>query len=231
MNPIDAAGRRIGVFGGTFNPIHYGHLRAALEVREKLGLEKIFFVPSGNPPLKNSDIAPAADRHEMTRLATASHHFFEVSDIECRQQEKSYTVNTLRVLRGMYPGIRICLVLGIDSFLDIPTWHQHVKLLEEADFVVISRPGHTFSSLTRMLRSDSGMLAALDASSTDVLPAHIEGGRNAMLLNVTPFHVSATMIRGLLREGKSIKYLLPEVVESYIISHNLFLEGSGSLRK
>jgi nicotinate-nucleotide adenylyltransferase len=200
-------------------------------VREKMGLEKMFFIPSGNPPLKSSDIAPAADRHEMTRIATASNHFFEVSDIECRQQKKSYTVNTLRVLRGMYPGTGICLVLGIDSFLEIPTWHQHMKLLEEASFVVISRPGRTFSSLSGMLRADYGMLAALDASSADVLPARIEGGKDAVLLNVTPFHISATMIRALLREGKSIKYLLPEAVESYIISHNLFLEGSGSLRK
>jgi nicotinate-nucleotide adenylyltransferase len=231
MNPIDEAGRRVGVFGGTFNPIHYGHLRAALEVREKLGFEKIFFVPSGNPPLKSSDLAPAADRHEMTRLATVSHPFFEVSDIECKQQGKSYTVNTLRVLRSMHPGIRICLVLGIDSFLEIPAWYQHMKLLEEADFVVISRPGCTFSSLSPMLPTDPGMLATLDATSTEVLPTHIESGRDAILLNVTPFHISATMIRDLLRGGKSIKYLLPEAVESYIISHNLFLEGSGSLRK
>jgi len=231
MDPIDAADRRVGVFGGTFNPIHYGHLRAALEVREKLGLEKILFVPSGNPPLKISDLAPAANRHEMTRLATASHPFFEVSDIECRQQGKSYTLNTLRALRGMHPGISICLVLGIDSFLEIPAWHQHVKLLEETDIVVISRPGCTFSSLSRMLEADPGMLSALDSASMDVLASHIGRGRDAVLLNVTPFRISATMIRGLIRGGKSIKYLLPEAVESYIISHNLFLEGSGSLRK
>jgi nicotinate-nucleotide adenylyltransferase len=230
MKPLAGVANRIGVFGGTFNPIHYGHLRAALEVREKLGFERISFVPSGNPPLKSSDLAPAADRLDMTRLATLSYPLFEISDIECRQHGKSYTVETLRILRGMYPEKRLYLILGIDAFLEIPAWYQPTTLLEEYDFVVISRPSYTFSSLSPMLSIDSSMMGALDASSIGTMTTYLKSGREAILLNVTPLQISATVIRKLVRMGKDIKYLLPEAVESYIISHNLFQEGSGSLR-
>jgi nicotinate-nucleotide adenylyltransferase len=230
MKPLTGVANRVGIFGGTFNPIHCGHLRAALEVREKLEFEKIFFVPSGNPPLKSSDLAPAADRLEMTRLATLSYPLFEVSDIECRQHGKSYTVETLKILRGMYPEKRLYLILGIDAFLEIHAWYQPMTLLEEHDFVVISRPAYMFSSLSPMLSTDSAMMGAFDASSTGTMTTYLKSGREAILLNVTPLQISATFIRNLVRMGKDIKYLLPEAVESYIISHNLFQEGSGSLR-
>ena len=230
MKSLTGVANRVGVFGGTFNPIHYGHLRAALEVRERLEFEKILFVPSGNPPLKGSDLAPAADRLEMTRLATLSYPLFEISDIECRQPGKSYTVETLRILQGMYPEKRLYLILGIDAFLEIPAWYQPLTLLETNDFVVISRPAYTFSSLSQMLSVDSATIESLDASSTGTMTTYLKSGREVILLNVTPLRISATVIRSLVRIGKGIKYLLPEAVESYIISHNLFREGSGSLR-
>jgi len=231
MEPLKGIANRVGVFGGTFNPIHYGHLRAAIEVREKLEFERIFLVPSGVPPLKGSDLAPSADRLEMTRLATLSTPLFEISDIECRQPGKSYTVETLKILRGTYPEKRLYLILGIDAFLEIPAWYQPITLLEEYDFVVISRPAYTFESLSPMLSIYSAMMEALDASSIEIMTTYLKSGREAILLNVTPLQISATAIRNLVRMGKSIKYLLPEAVESYIISHNLFREGSGSLRQ
>ena len=113
---------RIGVFGGTFNPIHYGHLRAAEEVREMLAFDKVLFVPSGTPPLKTEDLTDAQKRFEMARLAVAGNGAFEVLDIECKKPKKSYTVETLEVLLTLYEDAELYFMLGIDAFLDIPNW-------------------------------------------------------------------------------------------------------------
>jgi nicotinate-nucleotide adenylyltransferase len=113
-----------GIFGGTFNPIHYGHLRSAEEVREKFGLDKILFVPAGSPPLKTEGIADALHRQEMLRLAVTDNKFFELSDIECRLPGKSYTVNTIEQLKEANPDAKFFFILGIDAFIDIPNWWQ-----------------------------------------------------------------------------------------------------------
>jgi len=223
--------KKIGVFGGTFNPLHYGHLRAAEEVREKLSLQKILFVPSLNPPLKSGDLAPAADRFEMTRLAVATNPFFEVSDIEWRKPEKSYTVETIEALTKLYPDKKLSLIVGIDSFLDIPAWYQPERLMAITDFVVISRPGFSFSRLDSLVTARSGILSELDSSLREIHETNLKSGREAVLLNITPFPISATSVRMLVRSGKSVKYLLPDAVESYIISHNLYRERSDTVRK
>ncbi|MCL5022084.1 MAG: nicotinate-nucleotide adenylyltransferase [Nitrospirae bacterium] len=220
---------RIGIMGGTFNPIHYGHLRVSEEVREGIGLGKVLFVPSGNPPLKARDLAPAEHRFEMARRAVATNPHFELSDIECREQKKSYTVETLAALRAMHPGKEFYFILGIDSFLEIPSWHRPEKLLELTNFVVVSRPGFSFSTVAPWVRADLSLLSSLDTSGRAVFKGSLRNGRDVYLMNVTSLPISATTIRGLIRKGKSVKYLLPESVEYFIISHKLYSEGSDHL--
>lgn len=218
--------KKVGIMGGAFNPIHYGHLRVAEEVRMELGFEKILFVPSGNPPLKTRDLADAYHRYEMTRLSVDTNPFFDISDIECGGSRKSYTVETLTTLGKRHPENEFFLILGSDSFLDIPAWYQPERLMALANFVVVSRPGFRFSDLAPRISISPEILSKLDARTLEMHHFPLEKGRELFLLNVTPMEISATGVRALVKAGKSIKYLLPEKVESYIILHKLYREGS-----
>lgn len=209
---------RLGIFGGTFNPIHFGHLRAAEEVRYLAGLDKVLFMPSGNPPLKSSDLTDSSHRYAMTRLATRSNPDFLVSDIEMRHEGKSYTVETVEKIYGIYSGDELFFILGLDAFLDIPDWREPERLLTSIDFIIVSRPGLGMRDL-----SSSPYVEGIDqASETGVLPIRLKGGRRAFAVSVSPFDVSSTSIRRLVREGRSIKYLLPEAVEQYILDTGLY---------
>jgi nicotinate-nucleotide adenylyltransferase len=216
---------KVGVFGGTFNPIHNGHLRAAEEVREKLGFEKILFIPSGKPPLKTEDIAVAAHRFEMARLAILDNPFFEISDIETKRTGKSYTVKTIEELKKAYPSREFYLILGIDAFLDIPNWRRPERLIALADFVIISRPGSRFADLRLspyIQKINRQTLRRIDDAEQDVCTLALESRREAILLGITPMEISATDIRNTFKKGKSIKYLLPAEVQSYIINNKLY---------
>lgn len=216
---------KVGVFGGTFNPIHYGHLRAAEEVREKLGFEKILFIPSGKPPLKTKDIAAAAHRFEMARLAILDNPFFEISDIEIKRTGKSYTVKTIEELRKTYPSREFYLILGIDAFLDIPNWRRPERLIALVNFVIISRPGSRFADLRQspyIQKINRRTLKRIDDAEEDICMSALESRREAVLLRITPMEISATGIRNALKEGKNIKYLLPAEVQSYIIRNKLY---------
>lgn len=227
---------RLGIFGGTFNPIHFGHLRTAEEVRYKLDFDKIIFIPSGNPPIKSTDLTDAVHRHEMTRLATGPNINFAVSDVELDQAEKSYTVSTLQKLHEIYPRDELFFILGIDAFLDLPKWRQPEVLTGLIDFVVISRPGFNFADIARSpYIKDSNKLSVTSnkligknnkSSNSSLVARHLslelKGGRHAILVDVTPLGISSTEIRLLVRESRSIGYLLPEAVEKYICSHNLY---------
>ena len=216
---------RFGVFGGAFNPIHYGHLRAAEDVREHLGLERVIFIPTGTPPLKSEELAPAQDRYAMTELAVSTNTRFDISDIECRWPEMSYSVDTAARLREMHPGDDLFFVTGIDAFMDLPRWREPERLVGLVDFAVISRPGHAFGELesSPFLEADGNMLEDMDRGSLRMYSAGLKGKWTAVLLSVTPLHVSATAIRALIGQKRSIKYLLPESVESFIMSNGLYV--------
>lgn len=207
---------RLGIIGGTFNPIHYGHLRAAEEARCKVNLDKIIFMPSGNPPIKTFDMVGAYHRYVMTMLATACNVNFVVSDLEMRQAEKSYTVNTIRRLREIYPDDELFFILGIDSFLDIPNWWQPDALIGMIDFILVTRPGIDIADITK-----SPYITEYRTESCSDF-CLLTSGRKVFLVQITPIGISSTQIRSLLREGKSIKYLLPETVENYIYKHKLY---------
>lgn len=217
---------RIGILGGTFNPVHYGHLRVAEEAAEILGLGEVIFIPSGNPPLKGAGLAPSHHRYELTRIAIRDNPRFRISDIECGQEGKSYTVDTIAALRDIFPGRSFSFILGIDSFFEIPYWKHPEKLMSLTDFAVVSRPGFSFVSLSSLLPVDRMTLAALDSGSLNEYRTCLDSGREIVLLAVTPLQISATTIRSLVRQRRSIRYLLPQDVESYIITQGLFSEGS-----
>jgi len=214
---------KVGVFGGTFNPIHYGHLRAAEEVREKLAFDKILFIPSGSPPLKAEEIADPIHRYKMARLAIVSNRLFELSDIECKLKGKSYTVNTIEELKKSHPGTEFSFILGIDAFLDIVNWWHPERLITLVNFVIISRPGYRFFDLqvSPYIKIKRKILKKLDGEAETYI-TKLKNNRETALLRLTPIGISSTEIRMLIKQGKSIKYLLPAEVESYIIANKLY---------
>jgi nicotinate-nucleotide adenylyltransferase len=210
---------KIGVFGGTFNPIHYGHLRAAEETREALGLDKVLFIPSGNPPLKSEDLADPLRRYKMVRLAVVRNRFFDVLDIECVRPEKSYTVDTLEVLLRQYGDDELFFMLGIDAFLDIPNWWRPERLVSMVDFAVVSRPGREFGEI---LSSPYAKTKEPPLNKGGSLSVELRSGRKAEMVRITPLDISSSDVRRRVRSGLSVKYLLPEDVESFIISNKLY---------
>ncbi len=220
---------RLGIFGGTFNPIHYGHLRAAEESRFKNNLDKVIFIPSGNPPIKSSELADASARYLMTTLATHSNPDFIVSDIELRQTEKSYTINTIQSLKEIYSDDKLFLILGIDAFLDMPEWKQPEKIIEIIDFIIVARPGFNPSDVitSPYIKPDESLIFNMNNIkspffSDDIIKLQLLSGRNLFFSLITPIGISSTDIRKLIREGGSIKYLLPEKVEQFIYDNGLY---------
>ncbi len=216
--------QRLGIFGGTFNPIHFGHLAAAEEVRDRLKLEKVIFIPSFLPPHKiDEDIPSAVQRQEMVRLAIKGNAYFTVSDMEIKRGGRSYTVDTIEALRQSHAGAELYFLTGLDSFLEIRTWKDWDRLLTLCSFVVLSRDGYRFCDIAQLgfLDVPERELSALDAREKDQVA--ITAGSNRVYLERVPFYdISSTDIRTRVRGGRSFKYHLPEAVEHYIIENKLY---------
>jgi nicotinate-nucleotide adenylyltransferase len=216
--------QKLGIFGGTFNPVHFGHLAAAEEIRDRLKLDQVLFVPSSLPPHKHEEqIPPAVQRLEMVRLAVAGNGRFRVSDIEVRRGGTSYTVDTIEGLHQAHPGAELYFITGLDSFLEIRTWRDWERLLSLCCFVVLSRPGYRFVDLrsVEFMKEAEKELQALDAGTTD--RARVQAGPYSVCLERIPFYdISSTDIRARVAQGRSIKYHLPDAVETYIIDNKLY---------
>ena len=216
--------QRLGILGGTFNPIHFGHLAAAEEVRDRLKLEKIIFIPSFLPPHKiDEDIPAAVQRQEMVRLAIRGNTHFIVSDMEIRRGGRSYTIDTIEAMRQAHPGSELYFLTGLDSFLEIGTWQEWDRLLTLSSFVVLSRERYRFRDIAQLgfLDVPERELSALDDREKDQVV--ITTGNIRVYLERIPFYdISSTDIRTRVREGRSIKYHLPEAVEHYIIENKLY---------
>ncbi len=216
--------KKIGLFGGTFNPIHYAHLRVAEEVRQSLSFDRILFIPSCYPPLKKDDLANSDDRASMVKLAIEGNPLFEVSDIECRGEGASYSLVTINKLREVYGDEKLFLILGLDAFLDIPNWYMPDSVVGSVDFVLLSRPPELFREMIKSPYIDISQ-DSIEKFERDKLTSYkgtLKSGKMIIFLKVTSLDISATLIRNLIRQGKSIKYLLPEKVESFIISKGLY---------
>ncbi len=229
---------RLGIFGGTFNPVHSGHLRTAEEARYKLRLDKVIFVPAGNPPFKERNAVAASHRYAMATLAAASNKDFIVSDFEAVRQGKSYTVDTLEMLCKRYPGDELFFILGSDAFLDMPKWREPEKLTGMTDFIIVGRPGFGFDAIagspyiknvnSEEVNSELKKEEVHGVSNDSRFTIHgsrtlkLVSGRSAFLVPVTQMDISLTGIRRLVEENRSIKYLLPASVERYIKKHKLY---------
>lgn len=217
---------RIGVLGGTFNPIHYGHLRAAEDVRQKAGLDRVLFVPTGNPPLKSDDLATAEQRYAMVQMAISTNPGFGILDMELKRQAKSYSVQTAEELGRLYPDDERFFITGIDAFLDLPKWKSPDRLIGLIGFLLINRPPHRFIDLGAspyFQEGDLGMLESMDRGEMATATMRLSTGAMATLISVSPVDLSSTRIRAAVQGRRSIKYLLPENVESFIITNGLYV--------
>ena len=200
----------IGIFGGTFDPIHYGHLRTAFELLQSLALPEMRFMPAGNPPHRDETVASNAQRLQMVRAAVAGQPGFTVDDREMRKRGPSYSVDTLAELRAEHPARPLCLIVGMDAFLGLPTWHQWRELLTLAHLVVAHRPGWrapTMGPLGSML---------VDRGSGSVRDLHQSLGGRIYIHAVTQLEISSTEVRGLIGAGRDPRYLMPDTVRQLI---------------
>jgi nicotinate-nucleotide adenylyltransferase len=218
--------QRLGIMGGTFDPVHLGHLRVAEEAVEELHLETLLFVPVAVPPHKSgSTILPFEHRWEMLRLATEHHPQFMISDIEQRLPGKSYTVITLRKLSETYAGaVQIFFIAGLDAFLEIDTWWHYQDLFRLCHLVVLRRPGYRESEMLGFLRERVSSLYTYDGAEAcyrhpRLFPVHC--------LNNTWLDISSTRIRQLTRAGRSVRYLVPAEVLHYIQAKRLYGGAEG----
>lgn len=201
----------IGIFGGTFDPIHYGHLRTAFELLHALGLREVRFVPAGHPPHRGQ--APLADglqRLELVRQAIADEPRFALDEREVRRAGPSYTVLTLAEMRSEEPDASLCLIVGMDAFLGLPEWHRWQELLDLAHVVVASRPGYTLPV--------NGVLADLLVQRRTDGIAALRSARSGRILvhPVTQLKIASTELRELLARGDDPRYLVPEAVRHSI---------------
>jgi len=210
----------IGVFGGTFDPIHFGHLRLAEEMAQGIGLSRVMFIPAGQPPHRGAPRTAAAHRLEMVRRAVAGNPRFAVDTREVESPHPSYTVDTLTALRAELGDEQpLWLLLGADAFLELPTWHAWRRLFELAHIAVAARPG------AQLMASDA-MPEDLknEVSQRQVAAGSETGAAGSVLLRATtPLDISATAIRDTLARHGSARYLLPDAVLDYIHEHQLYL--------
>lgn len=217
--------QRIGILGGTFDPIHVAHLRVAEEAREALDLDRVLFLPAASPPhKKRSTITAAAHRLAMVRLAIAANAAFRVSTLELERPGHSYSVDTLRLLRQQMPAAtRIILLLGLDQFHEIGTWKEYRQLFTLADLAVLSRPPFRVRTPRALLPVAARKEFCYGHDRKTLLH---ESGNRILFLDVTSIDISASAIRRRSQRGLSIRYLVAAPVERYMQRHNLYARGS-----
>ena len=212
----------IGLMGGTFNPIHFAHLRIAEEARDMCGLDRVLFIPAADPPHKPlAGEVSFARRCEMVRLAIAGNPAFELSDVEGQREGKSYSIDTLGYFHSQRPDDRLYFIIGSDSFFEIGLWHRYAEIFRLCSLIVVERPG----------RPVADPLAALpvairgEFSYTDA-PCRLKhvSGHCVQILKGHPLDISSTVIRRLVAAGSPITRLVPPAVEAYIKSQRIYTE-------
>jgi nicotinate-nucleotide adenylyltransferase len=197
--------KKVGIMGGSFDPIHLGHLVVANEVLNIHNLDEIIFVPTGNPPHKDGLKADSFHRLVMVNMAVLSNDKFQVSDFEINNIQKSYTINTLREFHKLYKNTEFYFITGTDAVIDLPNWYEPEEILKYCTFIAVSRPG-----------------ISIDEVHNKINEIQKKYGGNIELLQVPMLQISSTDIRRRFKMGISAKYLLPETVEQYIIKNNLY---------
>lgn len=218
----------IGLFGGTFNPVHLGHLRTTLEVKEELGLDRVVLIPSALPPHKKPDnMASARDRLEMLRIAARDNPDFLISDIELMREGPSFTIDTVNHFRSLYQSnARLYFIIGSDAFLELNTWKSHIELLKSIPFVVMMRPvSRCLEAADLFAGFHDFLLEKISHQYTWNKPKNRYDHPNMSSIyirNVTPLDISSTKIREMIQLNRSIKYLVPREVEQFIQTKGLY---------
>lgn len=208
--------RKVGILGGTFDPIHIGHLRAALEVAETLQLDELKLIPSARPPHRAAPQASAQDRLAMLKAAVQGVAALTVDDRELLRDRPSWTIDTLLSLRGeLHPDDQLFLLLGWDAFCGLPSWQRWQELLEHCHMIVLQRPEARAEAPAAL----HNLIAAHSVSD----PLTLDGSAGKIaFIRQTPLAISATQIRQLLANGRSARFLLPDAVLTYIHAHRLY---------
>jgi len=200
--------KKIGIIGGTFDPIHYGHLIAAHWAQECFSLDKVIFMPAGTPPHKlDNNVLSAEHRYNMTLLATNDQPNFEVSSMEIKRKGPSYTIDTINELHRLYKGkdTQILFITGADSILEIHTWKRYEDLLRKCFFIAVTREGYDTLKLNRRIED-----------------IHKIFGKRIFNVEIPSVGISSTELRKRIGNNKSVKYLVPSMVEQYIIKNQLY---------
>ncbi len=208
----------IGIFGGTFDPIHYGHLRTAFELTQALRLSEVRFMPAGNPPHRDITVASPELRLQMVRAAIGQQPGFNVDDREMRRAGPSYSVDTLTELRSEMPQRSLCLIVGMDAFLSLPTWHQWQNILTLSHLIVAHRPGWRAPA--------KGPLGELlvDHGTGRVDDLHESNSGRIFIHAVTQLEISSTEVRKLIATGRDPRYLMPDAVRDIIQQSGCYLQ-------
>ncbi len=206
----------IGLFGGTFDPIHYGHLRTAFELWQLLRLEQVRFLPTGNPPHREASLAPSELRLQMVRAAIAGQSAFVADDREMRRTGVSYTVDTLLDLRAEYQQRSLCLLLGMDAFLGVPHWHRWREIFDLAHVVVAHRPGWK-APITGPLGE-----VMVDRGTGNISDLHGSRAGRIFVHAVTQLEIASTDLRALILGHRDLRYLVPDAVRDLIITSGCY---------
>ena len=198
---------RLGLFGGTFDPVHLGHLVLAEQCREACGLDRVWFVVAGSPPHKPGERTAVGHRLEMARIAVAGHPAFEVSDVEARRPGPHYSVETLGQVHRDRPGDDLFFLIGADSLADLPFWRHPEGIARLATLVVVNRPG-------------------IDPTETPAWPDLGPEARPMVSVTIPPIGIASHDLRRRLAEGRSVRYLVPRGVEAYIEAQGLYRPGA-----
>lgn len=217
---------RLGIFGGTFDPIHLGHCRAAEEMGQEFDLDKVFLIPAASPPHKSKEpVSPFPDRLEMARLAVGRTRHLEVLDIEAQRSGFSYSIQTLKEIDKRFVGkAELFFILGVDAFLEIETWKDYQELFQYAHFVVIARGAAGRRDLEPVFHHLDPLAPVNDDPNTWELST----GKKLFFRAVTLMDISSTQIRHLASSGKSIRFLVPDPVMSYIMEKKLYQDDDFS---
>lgn len=215
--------KRIGLLGGTFDPVHFGHLRVGEEAREALTLDRIELLPAKIPPHKTGQrLTPLHHRLAMLRLAIEGNALFHISEAEACREGVSYLVDTLEAYRThLLPDASLYFIMGMDSFREIATWHRYGELFSLSDFVVATRPGYPFPRLEDVVSRDVAESLRPDPAGAPCL-VHRSGHR-VHFLETTLLDISARKLRRGVRRDASVRYLLPEKVRAYILREGLYV--------
>lgn len=218
------AKERIGLFGGTFNPIHSGHLRAGEIIGGMFSLDRVLFIPSHIPPHKSSAaMASAADRFRMVELAVEGCPKFQAGDLEIRTQGKSYSIITLEKVKQLFPEAWFFFILGVDAFLEIKTWRSYETVMEECLFIVMSRPGYRLEDARTVLgRERQAWFCELNP--TEKVSEQSFSDYRVFLVSLEALDVSSTEIRRRIHNGEPAGDMVPEPVARYIRENRLYQE-------